>query len=91
MNRNSNFRYIFHGFFVFLGLACLGYLLADALVTFKEFERSVTAKGLSEREVPADVVIWHWLSSTITISLLFDFQRLRRSPFIQRTSNWSAA
>jgi uncharacterized protein len=58
MSRNSNFRYIFHGFFVFLGLACLGYLLADALVTFKEFERSVTAKGLSEREVPADVVIW---------------------------------
>ena len=46
------------GFFIFLGLACLGYLLADALRTFKEYERSVTAKGLSEREQQADIVIW---------------------------------
>ena len=46
------------GVFVFLGLASLGYLLANAAVAVKQFERTVTVKGLSEREFPADVVIW---------------------------------
>jgi len=43
---------------IVLGLAALGYLLADAAIEFKEYERSVTVKGLSERELPADIVIW---------------------------------
>jgi hypothetical protein len=43
---------------VFLGLTLLGYLLGDAAVRVKEYERTVTAKGLSEREVAADAVIW---------------------------------
>ncbi len=43
---------------IFLGLTVLGYLLGDAAVRVKEYERTVTVKGLSEREVPADVVIW---------------------------------
>ena len=43
---------------VFLGLTLLGYLLGNAAIQVKEYERTVTAKGLSEREVPADVVIW---------------------------------
>jgi len=46
------------GVFILLGLAALGYLLGDAAIRFKEFERSVTVKGLSEQEYPADVVIW---------------------------------
>ena len=46
------------GLSVLLGLAALGYLLGQAAVEVKEYERSVTAKGLSEREYPADVVIW---------------------------------
>jgi hypothetical protein len=46
------------GVSIFLGLAALGYLLGSAAVDFKEYERSVTVKGLSEREVPADIVIW---------------------------------
>lgn len=41
-----------------LGLAALGYLLGNAAIRFKEYERTVTVKGLSERELPADVVIW---------------------------------
>ncbi|MFW1678075.1 SIMPL domain-containing protein [Pontibacter sp. JAM-7] len=41
-----------------LGLALLGYQLGDAAIRFKELERSVTVKGLAERELPADLVIW---------------------------------
>ena len=46
------------GLFVFLGLAVLGYLLADAAIRYKEYERTVTVKGLTEQEYPADIVIW---------------------------------
>ena len=46
------------GFFIFLGLAALGYFLATAALDFKQYDRSVTVKGLSEREYKADIVIW---------------------------------
>lgn len=46
------------GVFIFLGLASLGYVLGNAAIKFREYERSVTVKGLSEREFEADVVIW---------------------------------
>jgi hypothetical protein len=46
------------GVSLFLGLLSLGYLLGNAAIRFKEYERSVTVKGLSEREVDADIVIW---------------------------------
>jgi hypothetical protein len=46
------------GGFILLGLAALGFLLGQAAIRFKEYERTVTAKGLSEREYPADIVIW---------------------------------
>lgn len=40
------------------GLALLGGLLANGIITIKSLERTVTVKGLSEREVPADIAIW---------------------------------
>ncbi|PIE39602.1 MAG: hypothetical protein CSA53_00690 [Gammaproteobacteria bacterium] len=43
---------------IFFGLAVLGYLLGKAALDVKQLERSVTVKGLSEQEHPADVVIW---------------------------------
>lgn len=46
------------GVFLFLGLASLGYLLGSSAIKFKEYERTVTVKGLSEREYKADIVIW---------------------------------
>lgn len=46
------------GAFIFIGLAALGYLLGDAAIRVKEYDRSVTVKGLAEREYPADIVIW---------------------------------
>lgn len=46
------------GVFLFLGLTSLGYLLGSSAIKFKEYERTVTVKGLSEREYKADIVIW---------------------------------
>jgi len=46
------------GIFMLAGLAALGYLLGKAAIDFRQMERTVTVKGLAEREYPADVVIW---------------------------------
>ncbi|WP_371185481.1 SIMPL domain-containing protein [Thalassotalea maritima] len=43
---------------IVLGLALLGYFLADAAISVKQYERSVVVKGLAEREQQANVVIW---------------------------------
>jgi uncharacterized protein len=43
---------------ILLGLSVLGFQLAGAAIRIKAYERSVTVKGLSERELPADIVIW---------------------------------
>ena len=39
-------------------LALFGVILGMGAKSVKQLERTVTAKGLSEREVPADIVIW---------------------------------
>jgi len=46
------------GVFIFFGLSSLGYLLGGAAIEYKQYERSVTVKGLSEREYKSDIVIW---------------------------------
>lgn len=46
------------GLCLVLGLSALGYLLGNAAIQYKEYERTVTVKGLSEREYIADIVIW---------------------------------
>jgi len=58
VTENSKASALVLGVFIFLGLATLGYLLGDAAIKFKEYERTVTVKGLSEREYEADIVIW---------------------------------
>ena len=58
MGQNSNAPAFVLGFFILAGLATLGYLLGNAAIEFKEYERTVTVKGLSEREYEADIVIW---------------------------------
>jgi hypothetical protein len=46
------------GLFVCVGLVLLGFFLSRGIVNFKALDRSVSVKGLSEREFPADVAIW---------------------------------
>jgi uncharacterized protein len=46
------------GVCLIIGLSSLGYLLGNAAIQYKEHERVVTVKGLSEREYQADIVIW---------------------------------
>lgn len=58
MQGNSRTSAFIIGAFIFLGMTSLGYLLSNAVIQFKEYERTVTAKGLSEREYEADIVIW---------------------------------
>ena len=58
MNTHSRPGFWALGLSIVLGLTALGYLLGQAAIEVKEYERTVTAKGLSEREYPADIVIW---------------------------------
>jgi len=58
VQKNSNISALILGVFIFIGLAALGYLLGEAAIEYKQYERSVTVKGLSEQEYTADIVIW---------------------------------
>ncbi len=58
MDTQSNRGLTIIGGAIFLGLVAFGLLLSNAAITFKEYERTVTVKGLSEQEHLADVVIW---------------------------------
>ena len=46
------------GVFICIGLAVLGYSIAGSIRHVKSLDRTVTVKGLSEREVEANVAIW---------------------------------
>lgn len=58
MQERSGVSALILGVFILAGLAALGYLLGKAAIEFRQLERTVTVKGLAEREYPADVVIW---------------------------------
>lgn len=53
------------------GLAALGGILGYSALKHREFERTVTVKGLSERDYPADTVIWS-IDFTLANSSLAD-------------------
>lgn len=58
MNEQSSKSMVILGAFLFAGLVALGLLLGQGAMRVKSLERTVAVKGLSEREVPADVAIW---------------------------------
>jgi len=61
------------GLCILLGLALLGYFLGSSLIKFKEYERTVTVKGLSEKEYPADIALWpiHFSSANNDLAALY--------------------
>ncbi|MBO4466439.1 MAG: SIMPL domain-containing protein [Bacteroidales bacterium] len=49
---------VWSGLFVMIGLIVLGAMIPTAVAKLKSYDRTVTVKGLCEREVQADKVIW---------------------------------
>lgn len=58
MAQSSKVSALILGLFIFFGLSSLGYMLGGAALKIKDYERTVTVKGLSEQEFLADIVIW---------------------------------
>jgi hypothetical protein len=46
------------GAFICIGMIAMGVIVGSSAMRIKEYERVVSVKGLSEREVPADVAVW---------------------------------
>ena len=58
MNNKDNGPAFILGVSVCIGLALLEYLISSGITRIKALDRTVTVKGLSEREVPANIAIW---------------------------------
>ncbi len=49
---------MFSGLFIMIGLVVLGTMIPKAVGEYRSYDRTVNVKGLCEREVKADKVIW---------------------------------
>lgn len=58
MSNAHGSRFVVPALILALGLAGGAYFLADGIKQFRSADRYVSVKGLSERIVPADLVIW---------------------------------
>ncbi|MDP4276915.1 MAG: SIMPL domain-containing protein [Bacteroidota bacterium] len=58
MDKNQQGQLALAGLFICIGLMLAGLFLKKGIENFKAMDRVVTVKGLSEKEVKADRVIW---------------------------------
>lgn len=58
MSKNLDSSVKVLGMFIFLGFIGLGYFFERATKEYRSSERSVTVKGLAEKEVTANLVVW---------------------------------
>ena len=58
MEKNRTLEAFILGAFICTGLALLGYFISDGVLKIKALDRTASVKGLSEREVQADIAIW---------------------------------
>jgi len=70
MENKQNGQIVAAGFLIGLGLVLLGFFLKNGIENFKEMDRVVAVKGLSEMEVKADRVIWPLMYKEIGDNLL---------------------
>ena len=48
----------YSGLFIMIGLVVIGFHISGAVARYRSYDRTVNVKGLCEREVKADKVIW---------------------------------
>jgi hypothetical protein len=74
MNEPISRSLVVLGASLLLGMIALGWLLGHAAVKIKKLDRTVVVKGLSEREVPADIAIWPltYQEASNDLNALFD-------------------
>lgn len=70
MENKQNSQLAGAGLFIGLGLVILGLFIKNGIENFKEMDRVVAVKGLSEREVNANRVIWPLMYKEIGDDLL---------------------
>ncbi len=58
MKNSNHFGFAVVGICLLAGLIVLGFFINNSVKTFKDYERTVTVRGLAEQEHMADVVIW---------------------------------
>ena len=58
MNERNIISAVLLGTLLCVGLATMGLMLSEGIIKFRDMERVVSVKGLSERDMPADVAIW---------------------------------
>jgi hypothetical protein len=58
MERRSGLAAVVGAALIAAGLVGLGMMLASGILQFRALERTVEVKGLSEREMPANLAIW---------------------------------
>ncbi len=76
---NNSKGLIVLGISILLGLVILGTILGKSAITFKEYERTVTVKGLAEQEHVANIVIWPIQFSEASNSLTELYSNLEKS------------
>ena len=47
-----------HGLLIGISIIIFGYIISSSIIKIKELDRTVTVKGLAEREVSANIAIW---------------------------------
>ena len=82
---SKRFQLPIAGLLIAIGLYLLGWTLSHALTEIKDRDRVVTVKGLAEKEVPADKVIWPLAFKEIGNDMISMYDELNRKNQIIET------
>ena len=74
-----------------IGLIFLGLMLPRAVSDFRSFDRIVTVKGLCEKEVPADKVIWPLIFKVVGNDINTVYSEINRNTRPSSSSSWKRA